>query len=382
MSSLGVVRRVALLAILPATLAVSVAGADFLDEVRKRAERGDRSGAAAEIQDAIGTLPESDRARATYLLAEYTADWDVASVHYLRVAESFSESPYAAPALIRLGEHELLRADPARALLRFQEAMGRAQAPEDEALALFRTGQTLLLLQRPAEARLHFDHLVGSLPPSPLLDQATLALAMCAHQDGDYGTALRIALDLAHRDNSVKCDANFLVARAFLARGEVNLALEYLDGLSATYPDTREAALASVLADSLRAAHTATAEAPETWEEREATLPEEPVLPGVGQPLPRDDAVAAAPAPDTMVIFEGFFYVQLGAFNERVRALSLLTDLRRRKIEDATITGALVGDQRVFRVRVGPFPDRDSAEAAARDLESVTGIAGFVTEES
>jgi cell division septation protein DedD len=217
-------------------------------------------------------------------------------------------------------------------------------------------------------------------------DQAVLASATCAYREGDYGAALREAIDLAHRESTIACDSNFLVAQSFLARGEVSLALEYFGELARECPDTREAAIARHLADSLAAVHTApgSIEAdgePEPSAQRDPLIfdsPEEPYATATS----RTPGIPAIPPADSVAVDEGVYYVQLGAFSERVRALSFLSGLRRRNIDNVSVTGALEGDRRVFRVRAGPYPDRPAAEEAKRHLETVTGITGFVTEES
>ena len=61
------------------------------------------------------------------------------------------------------------------------------------------------------------------------------------------------------------------------------------------------------------------------------------------------------------------FAVQVGAFASRARAESLREALDREG-DAATISEADVGGDAFFRVRLGPYPDRDAARAAAQRL--------------
>ena len=63
----------------------------------------------------------------------------------------------------------------------------------------------------------------------------------------------------------------------------------------------------------------------------------------------------------------GGFAVQVGAFASRARAESLREALTLDG-DVATITEAEVGGDTFFRVRLGPYPDRQTARAAAQRL--------------
>ena len=63
----------------------------------------------------------------------------------------------------------------------------------------------------------------------------------------------------------------------------------------------------------------------------------------------------------------GEFAVQVGAFASRARAESL-RDALSRDGDVAMVTEAEVGGNTVFRVRLGPYPDRQTAGAAAERL--------------
>lgn len=74
-------------------------------------------------------------------------------------------------------------------------------------------------------------------------------------------------------------------------------------------------------------------------------------------------APAPAPSPD------GLFAVQVGAFASRARAESLRETLAREG-DPASVTEAEVGGDVFYRVRVGPYADRQAARGAAQRLAS------------
>ncbi len=82
---------------------------------------------------------------------------------------------------------------------------------------------------------------------------------------------------------------------------------------------------------------------------------------------PGDAVTLAAPAPLPSPPPAGEFAVQVGAFASRARAESL-RDALTREGDVATVTEAEVGGDTFFRVRLGPYPDRPTARAAAQRL--------------
>jgi cell division septation protein DedD len=73
---------------------------------------------------------------------------------------------------------------------------------------------------------------------------------------------------------------------------------------------------------------------------------------------------------------EGGYYVQLGAFANRIGALTTLSRLRRGGVDDAEIERVEVDGRRVYRVRVGPYPTRADAEAERAELEEAADVEG------
>jgi rare lipoprotein A len=77
----------------------------------------------------------------------------------------------------------------------------------------------------------------------------------------------------------------------------------------------------------------------------------------------------AGPASSPVARPAGEFTVQVGAFADRARAESL-RDALTRDGDVAMVTEAEVGGDTFFRVRLGPYPDRQTARAAAQRLAS------------
>jgi rare lipoprotein A len=90
---------------------------------------------------------------------------------------------------------------------------------------------------------------------------------------------------------------------------------------------------------------------------------------GAGEP-PRSHAVDAR-APDSRVV--GKSWVQVASFGERANARRLAQSLDQAGLGRVRVVRARVKGERVYRVRIGPFADRLSAERVLRDL----GTRGF-----
>lgn len=70
------------------------------------------------------------------------------------------------------------------------------------------------------------------------------------------------------------------------------------------------------------------------------------------------------------------YFVQAGAFRERAGAAALAERLEKNGFQVKVVEAA--GGNGVFRVLLGPFPDRGEAREAVRELKQRAGIAGFL----
>jgi len=89
-------------------------------------------------------------------------------------------------------------------------------------------------------------------------------------------------------------------------------------------------------------------------------------------------AVASSPAPRPAILsstasHNGPMYVQIGAFRDQANAQSLATQAAGRIPVNAPIQ-VDTGPDQVYRVRVGPFNDREAAERAANPIGQALGV--------
>ncbi|MGL1832825.1 SPOR domain-containing protein [Rhodocyclaceae bacterium SMB388] len=151
-----------------------------------------------------------------------------------------------------------------------------------------------------------------------------------------------------------------------------------LDG-GAVAPDAREDAAASEATDPRVADRDApaTLEAPSVRPVAPVPAPAPPATRAPAQPAASADEEAAR----VRAILEGrvaagvsqSFFVQVGAFSEASKAVSLSDDLKGRGFSAFTESAGAV-----TRVRLGPFPSRSEAQRAVERL-SALGIDGVVT---
>jgi len=343
-----------------------------LDEARRLADGGDPVAASAELEALLPVLPEPQRAEALYLLASYTTDWAVAEAYYGQVLDEQRESAWAAPALIELGEHAVFTGNPARAQVLFEEAATLSIDPAERAWALFRDAQALLLMDQPGEARLRLRRVLDDLPEGSFHDRAVLTLSACAYREGDYGESLRQSLELLGRGSEVEPTALLTAGQSLLARGEVDLSLEYLRQLAADYPDSPDGAVARAVADSLDS-HFGVERAFEAMEDSVFVPEAQPVWP---------ESMAIAPGDSPLPLTSSSsYFVRLGRFSDRIGAFGVISRLRRRGVENAELQRQEGEDGAIFRIRIGPYTSREEADAQLALLESQAGVRGSVEEE-
>jgi rare lipoprotein A len=83
---------------------------------------------------------------------------------------------------------------------------------------------------------------------------------------------------------------------------------------------------------------------------------------------PRQAPVAYSPRPSTLGLSPRI-YLQLAAFGERANAERALADARRAGIDQVDIESVAVAGRTVHRVRVGPLPDAEAADALSARIE-------------
>lgn len=95
----------------------------------------------------------------------------------------------------------------------------------------------------------------------------------------------------------------------------------------------------------------------------------------VAVPVPTPVNRAALAATPTV----GSYTLQAGSFPNKEEALRLFEQLKKRGLKP-TIVPSMNGDQTWFRVRVGRYSDRTTADAGAQDLLAAAGMGGVVTQ--
>jgi rare lipoprotein A len=98
-------------------------------------------------------------------------------------------------------------------------------------------------------------------------------------------------------------------------------------------------------------------------------------------PTPAPAVAVAAPVPKvsstmpTRTAAPGRFYLQAGAFSDPARAQSLATDLSEKvSAELGAAVNVEQGSGNLYRVRIGPFADREAATQASERLRNSSGL--------
>lgn len=171
-----------------------------LGAARARARSGDREGATEELQAILARWPTTAAAGTAAFLLGDLARTRVAAIAYYARAARYPASPYAADALVRLGDRRLRAGDLDGALAAWQEYLRRYPRGDEAARLAYRGGRALSRAGRAGEARrwyetaiavdplsyyamragdrLGVDHLADALLPRPtigLAEEANLA---------------------------------------------------------------------------------------------------------------------------------------------------------------------------------------------------------------
>ncbi len=97
-----------------------------------------------------------------------------------------------------------------------------------------------------------------------------------------------------------------------------------------------------------------------------------------------DDPPQAGAAPDTLPAGEppqpGRFAIQVGAYERQAQAAALAERLRARNFPSYVASAQELEGRRVFRVRIGAYPDRAAAEAAGRRVADEVGLEWYLLE--
>ena len=93
----------------------------------------------------------------------------------------------------------------------------------------------------------------------------------------------------------------------------------------------------------------------------------EEVIAATNKSKPKADTPATKPAGNT----PGKFVIQIGAFASEDRANGWVTKMKDQKIPNYVINKTAPDGAKLFVLRAGPFPDKDSAEAAEKKIKAM-----------
>lgn len=93
----------------------------------------------------------------------------------------------------------------------------------------------------------------------------------------------------------------------------------------------------------------------------------EEVIAATNKTKPRTDTPATKPASNT----PGKFVIQIGAFASEDRANGWITKMKDQKIPNYVNNKTSPDGTKLFVLRAGPFPDRESAEAAEKKIKAM-----------
>lgn len=89
-------------------------------------------------------------------------------------------------------------------------------------------------------------------------------------------------------------------------------------------------------------------------------------------------APAATPAPAPKPAAKGNFVLQIAAYTTSEDAQSRRTKLHQAGVTNAFVEQATIGGKQQYRLRVGPFPSREAAQAAQARLRTLGYDNGFI----
>jgi DedD protein len=93
----------------------------------------------------------------------------------------------------------------------------------------------------------------------------------------------------------------------------------------------------------------------------------EEVIAATNKTKPKTDTPATKPASNT----PGKFVIQIGAFASEDRANGWITKMKDQKIPNYVNNKTSPDGTKLFVLRAGPFPDRESAEAAEKKIKAM-----------
>jgi TolA-binding protein len=280
-----------------------------------RAENRREKGEAFLIQ----ALAMPDGERATSELKRFLTDYKGHTLEW-RAEFELGLHSYALGAYVRAGQH-------------FRRATELGAPAPAEARARYWLGLALVGSRNFTDARKHLELVKAADGGSGLASAASLSVADCLREEGQYSLALaeylRVGARLARSDwlSSALYGTGFCYEK--LKRESE--AREVYSRLAREFPSSSEAA---VVREKLRLAPQSQAQGPETHS----------------------------------------YTVQVGAFSQQTNASKLVAALEGKGVTDVRVTREERGGRVLFIVHLGDFPTKEAAERSGRELSTRFGL--------
>jgi len=295
------------------------AASDVLQEADELRQQMHYDAARTKLEAALPGLEDEARARALMLLAAVNDDPKEARRQLLDAGKAASRPPTRRTAILELAKLDYGRGNYRSVQARLQEI---ATDPE----AALWLGLAAVALGERTELR-------STLEPARKLDLGQLLLAWTDLQDGQARQAVETLQPLAgQRRGDLTATALLWKAQSEIALGDHESATRTVALLRDRWPTTPEAHLS------------------------------EPLVAGGAPDTERDAGGAERLA------------LQVGSFEDRANALRYREQMRG-TIQDVRIEESTSGATRLYRVVVGSFPSRETAEAFAAQQLTSRGIA-------
>jgi TolA-binding protein len=316
-------------------LLASPAWGDLLSEGLALFEAGEHAKAHKKLSAHLASHPDSPRA--LFYLGRTETDGAQAQELFRMLMAKHPKHELADDALFQIAQYYYARGFYVTARQHFLRLLDTYPQSNLADRALYRLGLTLLATDEFEAARTRFARMMERHPESPWAPYAKMGMVDAYFGEERYEGAIRAAESLLteKKNDPVKSNVLYVLAQCYDKLGK---------------KEPAEAARRRIAR-----------ECPKSYE---ATL----------NPLPPVKTEKASSGSQHTVCQTGPYTVQVGAFGNPANATRLVRKLTTEGYE-VRIHEKAVGETILHLVRVGGYPTRKAAKAAADDLHRATGLA-------
>lgn len=219
--------------------------------VGKAFGRAENALAEADFQEAVQAYrriyqghPDHPRAvEALFQVAEisnlYLKNYHEALLAYLQLEKDFPAAPWAERSVRQVAAiyKERLK-DYRRAIVAYQKLLDRGSEGGDR--IQYEIGDAYFRLDNFEQARIEFDALLKTYPESPLVPEVSYRIAVASQLEGSYAEAEKGFRQViaAWPEGALALEARFGLASVLEERDELRAALEILQELRGSYPNS------------------------------------------------------------------------------------------------------------------------------------------------